>query len=89
MYRLNNLIHNTGISKSTRITQLIFLASQDLSQNTSHDLSRTRLWQILHDDDTLGCGKWTNCLADLENEFFGQLWSSLDVIFQRDEGIDG
>jgi hypothetical protein len=88
MNSLNNLIHNTGISKGTCITQLIFLSSQNLSQYTSHDLSRSRLWQIFHDNDTFRGGKGTNSFTNLENEFFSELRSSLDIIFERYKRID-
>jgi hypothetical protein len=54
MDNLNNLIDNTRIRKSTRITQTIFLSSDDLSQDTTHDLATSCLWEIGDDVDEFG-----------------------------------
>jgi len=82
MYRLDNLINDSGFCQSTRISQLILLSSQNLSQNTPHNLARSSLGQVLHNDDTLGSSKRANCLTDLEDQFFGELRSPFDIIFQ-------
>ena len=76
MDSLNNLVHNRWVTKGTYITQLILLARQNLPQDSPHDLARSGLGQIFHDDDVLGSRERANCFANLEDEFLGELWSS-------------
>ena len=39
MYGLDDFLHDTRVCQRTRITQLILLTSQNLSQNSPHDLA--------------------------------------------------
>ena len=82
MYRFDNLVNDSGFSQCTSISQLILLSSQNLSQNTPHNLARSSLGQVIHNDDTLGSCERANCFTDLEDQFFGELRSSFDIIFQ-------
>lgn len=71
------------------IAELVFLASKNLSQDTTHDLPTSGLGQIRNDEDGLGGRKGTNTLSDLENEILSQLVVDLIAIFDGDEGVDG
>jgi hypothetical protein len=68
---------------------LIFLTSQNLSQNTTHNLARSCLWQIINGKDCLGCSKWTNGLANLQNKILLRLVGVFVAFFERDKGVDG
>ena len=50
---LNDLVHHRRIRQSRSITQRVFLAAQDFSENSSHDLARSGLWQIIDNENCL------------------------------------
>jgi len=88
MNRLDYLFNDTGIRERAYIAQLVLLTSQDLTQNSAHNLARTSLWQIIDNNDALRSCERSNCFADLEDQFLGQLRSSFDIIFQGDKRVD-
>jgi hypothetical protein len=67
---------------------LILLTSQDLSQNSPHDLTTSRLGQIWNNEDGLGCCEWTNALSDLQDEILLQLVVDLVAVLDGNESID-
>jgi hypothetical protein len=86
--RLNDLIHDTGITQRRRITQTVLLPAQHLPQNTAHNLPRPRLGQIVDDEDRLGCRKGTDLFPDLQHEVLAGLLAGIGAILERDEGVD-
>ncbi len=78
-----------GITHRRNISQLILLTGQDLSQNSSHNLSTSRLGQIWHDKNGLGSRKRTDALAHLKDEIFSELVIDLIAILNGHKGIDG
>ena len=70
------------------IAALVFLASKNLSQDTTHDLPTSGLGQIRNDEDGLGSRKGTNTLSYLENEILSQLVVDLIAILDGDKGVD-
>ena len=88
MDNIDDFGNDRGIRKGADISQLILLSRQNLSQNPPHNLSRSSLGKVLHDNNALWRSKWTNCLTNLEDEFFGELRGRFHVFFQRDECID-
>ena len=65
---VNDLAHHGRIRQRRGVTQAVFLAAQDLAQNTAHDLTTAGLGEIFNDEDGLGGSKWSNRLADLHDE---------------------
>ncbi len=60
------------ITHSSDITELILLTSENLAQNTAHDLAATGLGQIRNDVDSLGGREGTDALAHLQDEFLAE-----------------
>jgi hypothetical protein len=69
------------------VTKLVFFASKNLSQDTTHNLATSSLGQIRNDEDSLGSRKGTNALSDLENEILSQLVVDLVTILDRNKGV--
>lgn len=66
---------DTGWENTTygcNVTKLILLAGENLSQYPSHNLATSGLGQIRNDIDGLGCGKRTDALANLHDEFLAE-----------------
>lgn len=74
---------------SRGITKLILLTSQNLPQNTAHNLTRSSLGQVVDSEDSLGSGEWTNGLADLHDEVLLDGVVVLVALLEGNEGIDG
>ena len=89
MHGLNNLINNTWIRKRRSITKLILLTSQNLPQDSPHDLTRSRLWQVWYWEDCLGCGEGTDRFPDLQDQILLELIVDLVAVLDGDEGVDG
>jgi hypothetical protein len=73
---------------SSDISQRVLLAGQNLPQDPTHNLSTTGLGQVGDDDDSLRRGKWTNALANLEDEVLLQLVVDLISVLDGDESVD-
>jgi hypothetical protein len=67
---------------------LILLTSENLSQNSSHDLSTAGLWQIGHNEDSLWRRKRTNALSDLQDEILPQLVIDLIAVLDGYKRVD-
>ena len=87
-HSVDDLVNHTGVTECRCITQAILLTTQDLSQNASHDLAGSSLWQIIHNEDSLGCGERTNRLPHLQNEILPCAFAWVRTIFESNEGID-
>lgn len=87
--RLNNLVHHTRVRKGRGITQAVFLSTENLPQDTSHDLTTPGLWQVIDNKDGLGCSERTDRFSDLHDQLFADLIGGLVVVFECDEGVDG
>ena len=70
------------------ITQLILLTRQNLPQNSPHNLTTSRLWQIRNDKDGFWCSEWTDTLAYLQDEILAELVVDFISVFDGYERID-
>jgi hypothetical protein len=68
---------------------LIFFARENLSQDSPHDLTTSRLWQVGNHKDGLWCCERTNALSYLKNEILPQLIVDLKAILDGHKRIDG
>jgi hypothetical protein len=68
---------------------LILFTREDLSQDSSHDFTTSRLGQVCDNEDSLWCCERTNALSHLENEILSQLIVDLEAIFDGHKRIDG
>lgn len=87
---IDNLLDDRGIRQSRNISKLILLTHDNLSQNTSHDLSRSCLGQIRHNKDLLGRSKGSDAVADLQSQLgvhFGLLGA--ESFLEADKGYHG
>ena len=71
------------------ITQGIFLARKNLAQDTSHDLPRSRLREIVDDEDCLWCGERSDRLPHLHDQVLLDLVGCLVAILKGNKGIYG
>jgi hypothetical protein len=71
------------------ITKLVLLTSEDLAEDTPHDLPAAGLGQVGHDEDGLGGGEGADALADLHDEVLAQLVVDLVAVLDGHEGVDG
>lgn len=67
---------------------MVFLARQNLSQDTSHDLSTSGLWKVWYDENRLRCSEWSNALAYLQDQIFPELIICLVAVLDGDESVD-
>lgn len=74
---------------SGNVTKLVLLTSEDLSQDSSHNLTASRLGHVGNHVNGLGGGKRTDALADLHDEFFAESVADLIAVFDGDKGVDG
>ena len=88
MHNLDDLFNHRRIGEGRDISELVFLTSQNLSQDTSHDLATASLGKIWNSKDRLWCGERSDTLADLENEILAQLVRELVAVLDRDECVD-
>jgi hypothetical protein len=88
LHRLNNLLHHARVAQSANVAELVFLAREDLAQNSAHDLTRTRLGQIGDAEDRFRRGEGSDGFADLHDEGFAQLVILLVTVFDADESVD-
>jgi len=86
---LDDLVNHRGVGEGSDISKLVFLTSQNLSQDTSHDLATASLGKIGDCEHSLWCSEWTDALTDLENEILAQLIGEFVAVLDRDECIDG
>jgi hypothetical protein len=75
----NQLFDDGRFSQGTEISELVFLLVDNLSQDPPHDLARPRLGQVTHNINLLGSSKWSNDLADLEDQLFRQFAFTLHI----------
>lgn len=80
-------VKNLG-TYSRRVTELVLLAGENLSQDATHNLATSSLRQIRNDKDSLGGSEGTDALSDLEDEILSQLIIDLIAILDCNEGID-
>lgn len=73
---------------SAGVSKLVLLASQDLAQDTAHDLAGTCLGKIWHNVYRLGCSERSDTLPDLQDEILAKLVVDLVAILDRDKGVD-
>jgi len=73
---------------SRSISQTILFSSKNLPQNSSHDLSTPRLWQIGNDENSLWCRKRTNTFPYLQNECFLKFIINFIAILDCDESVN-
>jgi hypothetical protein len=86
---LNDVVNDAWVLESRGISKLVLLARKNLAKNSSHNLAGSSLWKVFNDEDSLWSSKWTNLLADLENELLASLWRVLGNILEGDKGVDG
>lgn len=86
---LDDVGDDTWLLESGGISKRVLLTSKNLAEDSSHDLSRSSLWKILNDEDSLWSSEWTNLLADLEDEILAGLWGVLGYILEGDESVNG
>lgn len=67
---------------------MVFFASEDLPQNSPHDLAASCLGQIWDDKDGLGRREGPNALPDLQDEILLQEFVDLIALLDRNEGVD-
>jgi hypothetical protein len=86
---LDNIIHHARITQRARITQTIFLTTQNLPKNPPHDLPRPCLGQVHHDKDLFRRGERADALPHLQDEVFLGLVVVGVCVFEGDEGVNG
>jgi len=67
---------------------LVFLASQNLAQDTAHDLSRAGLRKIGDHMNGLGCSERTNALSYLHDQVLAKSIVGLVAVLDGDKGGD-
>lgn len=75
------------ISYRGNVAQLIFLTSQNLSQDTAHDLAASCLGQIWYNVHCLGSSKWANAPTHLHDELFAQCLAGGMALLESHKGI--
>lgn len=67
------LLINLQQTYRARISQLVLFTSQNLPQNSPHNFSAPRLWQIWHNEHRLRSREGSNTLSDLHDHILLQL----------------
>lgn len=88
MNSVNDFAHNGRIRQRRGVTKAVLLAAQDLAQNTAHNLTTASLGEVVHNEDSLGSGEWSNRLTDLHDKVLADLLAGLVTLLERDEGVD-
>ena len=83
-----DFVHNSRLRECAQVTQLVPFARNNLAHDATHNLSRARLGEVVDDVDPLWRRKWTNHLADLEDELFGESSLIVRVVFEFTKGED-
>jgi hypothetical protein len=73
LHDLDNLVHHRGIAQCTCITQGVLLATQDLAQDSSHDLAGSRLWEIIDNEDSLRRSEGADRFSYLEDQVLSRI----------------
>ena len=88
--------HNRGFHRRkweqayrASVTKLVLLTGEDLPQDSSHDLSATRLGQVGYDVHRLGRREWADTLPHLQDELLAQGICSLVAVLDSHKRVDG
>ena len=82
------LCHDAWIGKGRGITQFIDSILGDLSQNSSHDLTASGLWQAIRKLEFVRRGDGTDNGSDMVHKLFLQVVALLYSRFQGNKGVD-
>lgn len=73
---------------SSDVAKLVFLTSQNLAQNTAHDLTRASLGKIGNHVNSLGCSERTDALPYLHNQVLAKSIVGLVAVLDGNKGGD-
>jgi hypothetical protein len=85
---LDEELNDRGVGKGGDISKGVLLSGENLSQDSSHDLSGSGLGKVRDDVDHLGGGEGTDGLANLGDEVLAKLGGVLESVLDGDEGVD-
>jgi hypothetical protein len=80
-------VHVRG-TYSSDVTKLVFLTSQNLAQDTAHDLTRAGLGKIRNDVNGFGCSEWADALPYLHDQVLAKSVVGLVAVLDGDKGCD-
>lgn len=89
MNNLDQVGDHVGVRQGGHVAELILLAGQDLSEDSAHDLARSRLRKVVDNDDLLRGGKRPDLLAHGEHQLLLGGGDVVDLLLEGDEGGDG
>ncbi|KAH3663721.1 hypothetical protein OGAPHI_005122 [Ogataea philodendri] len=68
------------VRQSAHVTKTLGFSRADFTQDSSHDLTRTSLWQVWNHNDALRSSKWSNDSSHMQNKGSSQSSQGLSVV---------
>lgn len=81
-------LREQGSTYRRGVTQLVFLAREDLPQNTPHDLAGPGLGQVRNDVHRLGRGEGADALPHLHDELLAERVVGAVALLEGDKSVD-